>query len=919
MSVEAAPLNYYGKWLPTPLIEKITVYDEKITTQVSIKVGNLDYESPTELVDYMTNNLNFYVMWGMSELQHEEFIGGNINVLSMMSSSAELQEASFVAFANVSTQGAYANFIKLDFSESEAVEDWFDSETLLYKLTTEVDIQLAGFAHADLTPIKWYFGSSGVDELFLFDYYIDDYKNFFLYAFSSVIEKDEESYLNNISDTYNKIHTDRAISEMSVSDTSYEHVFKDAVLNDEPRSVFIGDETAPDLIYNDIPIQGVDGFYYLQKTLTFSDIDAALINFYTPFESNADDESISSEKTEIIESVKYIHAAHGRKPELLVQLNRLRKTWPIKTPGTSMGTLYRTYTNMISRLNKSLHVKDRLTKQLIYNNKILDRRSNASMEAATWAEVNTSFFGSANIPTAEARGSYTGEDAEYPYTGFAVDTEYEHHVIYNNYFMHRVGVNLNDIEVDDVSDVITSGFEDVLNKGYYFIDYERIVNDYLLISRVYYVKGVESIFGKAFTNSLINEKTLSLTRYNSEIDIGGFAWGAGSDKPIKEFWVTFDEDYSYPKVKYMTHQNLAWDTSDAGESPTGHAVLETDYKFSIDSEADGHYIEELAEDNNMVYSYVIPRNFDVLNTTNFYDSYDNYRLLCMSFEDYYSWEWASDIGREKEGGYFQIDEEISTEYYHTVFHIEDHSIAAVIKLIEGFLEIFEDFEEYGEYAKEACSYNSIDDTFNSFFVQAMLARFGDTEAAPWFLAPLIFNIHREMLYFTFAGSKADLILNTNSLMSMTSPESGNLEAITFLLEGMRAIADLYAGVSSLTSDEEVEEGTIAAFINEWGTDPIDMQFEGILECFPPIIYTADIVTTLGGDPTIEEDPPEDGTIGTEGGTGRFGGFGGTDKFGDDELFDILDIKDIPSEKEEEWDEDFEEGDDGEGPSAPGGI
>ena len=313
MSVEAAPLNYYGKWLPTPLIEKITVYDEKITTQVSIKVGNLDYESPTELVDYMTNNLNFYVMWGMSELQHEEFIGGNINVLSMMSSSAELQEASFVAFANVSTQGAYANFIKLDFSESEAVEDWFDSETLLYKLTTEVDIQLAGFAHADLTPIKWYFGSSGVDELFLFDYYIDDYKNFFLYAFSSVIEKDEESYLNNISDTYNKIHTDRAISEMSVSDTSYEHVFKDAVLNDEPRSVFIGDETAPDLIYNDIPIQGIDGFYYLQKTLTFSDIDAALINFYTPFESNADDESISSERIEIIESVKYIHAAYKKK------------------------------------------------------------------------------------------------------------------------------------------------------------------------------------------------------------------------------------------------------------------------------------------------------------------------------------------------------------------------------------------------------------------------------------------------------------------------------------------------------------------------------------------------------------------------------------------------------------------------------
>ena len=180
MSVDASPLNYYGRWLPTPFVEKITVYDEKITTQVSIKVGNQDYESPTELIDYMTNNLNFYVMWGMSESTHEEFINGNINVLSMMSSSAELQEATFIPFVDISGQGGYANFLKLDFSESEAVEDWIDNETLLYKLTTEVDIQLAGVVHSEDTLLEWYFGSSDTDEPFLFDFYIDDYSQSYL-------------------------------------------------------------------------------------------------------------------------------------------------------------------------------------------------------------------------------------------------------------------------------------------------------------------------------------------------------------------------------------------------------------------------------------------------------------------------------------------------------------------------------------------------------------------------------------------------------------------------------------------------------------------------------------------------------------------------------------------------------------------
>ena len=75
---------------------------------------------------------------------------------------------------------------------------------------------------------------------------------------------------------------------------------------------------------------------------------------------------------------------------------------------------------------------------------------------------------------------------------------------------------------------------------------------------------------------------------------------------------------------------------------------------------------------------------DVLNNENFKDSYDNYRLLCMSYEDYYSWDYAVDIGRDKDNGWYQIDDELSTEYYHTVFNIQDFSVQAVLKLINNF-------------------------------------------------------------------------------------------------------------------------------------------------------------------------------------------------------------------------------------------
>jgi|10_taG_2_1085330.scaffolds.fasta_scaffold00051_43 hypothetical protein len=933
-------LNRYGRWLPTPFIEKITVYDEKITAQVSIKVGgDYDYNAPTELIEYMVDNLNFYVMCGLSQKYHERFLNNDINVLTMMSSSAELRENSTIDFfgANVMSTlgGHHGNFWYADFSDSEPVEDWYDTTTLHYKLTTEVDIDLSWYnygvedfygAEESVGVHIWSFSENDPfeDPFHIFTMMSDDYSNLFLYAFSTTVDKDTAEYVDSPEDRYNRIYFDQTISEITVSDASYEHVFKDGILNDEPQEQFVGGSKTTESTYNDVPIQGINGRYYTQEAVTHDEIHIALEVFYEQYQDSIDTGRISEELLEIINSIKYIQSVYGRKPELLVQLNQLRRTWPIKTPGTSMGRFYRGYRNMIHKFNNSLIDEHLLHKRLIYNNKILDRRSNASMDAATWSEVNSSFFGSANVPTAEERAFYTGDGAEYPYTGFYVDTEYEHYVIYNNYFMHRVGVNLNPIEVDDVSDVIESGFEDILNKGYYFIDYERIVNDYLLMSRVYHVKGVEAVFGKEFTNSLIKEKTLSLTRYNSKIELEEVQLDGAPifDKPIKEFWIAFDEDYSYPKVKYMTHQNLAYTDY---ESPSGHAVLETDYRFSIDSESDGYYIEELSEDDNMVYSYVIPRNFDVLNTSTFYNAYDNYRLLCMSFEDYYSWEWATDVGREKEGGYFQIDEEISTEYYHTVFHIEDHSLAAVVKLIESFLKIVDDFVEYGEYAKEACSYNAIDDKFNSFFAQAMVERY-TPGSEPWILAPLIFNIHREMLYFTFQGSRVDLVLNTNSLMTMVHPETGTLDSVVFLLEGIQAIAELYAGVDSL--DEAAvyvhardtvhrDLKPFAAFINEWGTDPIDMQFEGVLECFPPIVYTADIVTTLGGEPTVEEDPPaEEGS----GGGWRRGGFGGTDKLGDDELFDIVEIMDKFERDYGREDPELETDDEGGDPSElPGGF
>ena len=907
--------DFYGRWLPIPVLEKITVSDYTITPQISISLKTLDdvtgtdeENAPTDVYNHIIKNLNFYVMWSLGESTHESVVNRDTHIYSMLSSSAEMNQ-------NLSRMvGMKANFVNISFEGAETSLVEVRGEKY-YKWVASADIEIGEADDSDtedeneerkysFNPINddfmWGTGYFDVPSVFSDAGEIEEAKSYFhnlyLYSFCSPKFKSDEEYVGTNSEVYEGVHKDRLVLDMLCSDISWHQVFKSTpasnstpVLNTEPYVVYIPDPNSLDGTYNGIPILGLDGFYYRSVSLTFRMIKNSFARFFSSSRPELAEPASGTvtasviEDTPEVDNLKFIFDKFMYTPRILVELNDLLKAWPEKTADSALGGVYLALSNVLARLNNTLRIEERVEKQFYYNNVIIDDRGSGF---ADWCAPHTTFLGDENIPDADERIfslPNVGGSSEFytPYSagstsasGQEIPVTTEDYVIYPHYYMHRAGLNLEAASSDEASSAGVGDtnytFADIVNKGYFFIDYERIINNYVLISQLWSMTSIHNIFGRELTNLFIEEQALNFVRYNSDLSYGTF----GSyfvdklpDNPIKEFVVQFDSEVNYPLASSIIHENIAEDYAGIVDS-VGYATLNvtseyepggTVYRSMVDpGPLEGVYEEDTGSeyrDYNVRHSYVVPRNFDVLNQTNLRDNLNNYRLLCMAFEDYYPFDIATDWQHTIDTVSTPYANR-TTEYYHVVFHIKDKSIELVSKLISEFYEVYEQFKEYAQYAVEACSYNATTDTFNSFFINAMNDLYG-TDDPPYEKAAMMYNLHSDLLWFVHGGDINEISEATQQLAVLVSPESGTLMGVKLLEDSLEQIYELYAGYYDYDPEDESTTysaswvpGAVYQLFSEYGwtefsgsplqfvpSGDVDMKFEQILECFPPILYT----------------------------------------------------------------------------------
>ena len=184
----------------------------------------------------------------------------------------------------------------------------------------------------------------------------------YLYAFTSLYNSDSYAELNR------DVDNPTAIYDLSISDVSFEKIFSPNLnILTQIQEVYFDIERQK---YPDVPILSLGGVYYKTETVTREEIISKVTNLVKRFTSKLSIGPLS----ETIDSINYVIDTFGARAEFLVQLNKVRKSFPNKTNNNRLGNLYAALSRLLINVNSSFLDGERLTKERIITGKVIDRR-----------------------------------------------------------------------------------------------------------------------------------------------------------------------------------------------------------------------------------------------------------------------------------------------------------------------------------------------------------------------------------------------------------------------------------------------------------------------------------------------------------------------------------------------------------------
>ena len=142
--------------------------------------------------------------------------------------------------------------------------------------------------------------------------------------------------------------------------------------------------------------------------------------------------------------------------------------------------------------------------------------------------------------------------------------------------------------------------------------------------------------------------------------------------------------------------------------------------------------------------------------------------------------------------------------YNFNIYIEDRTVEILKILSDSFSSTLESLTDYLNTAQEDGAFNFLTNEFNNFFREGVTALYQDNPAsAPWYVAPLVFALHRDLAYDSFDGNIDDIRKFGNEISQQINPTDGNPSKIEKLVEQMNALyQDFYANniLSSVAYD-----------------------------------------------------------------------------------------------------------------------
>jgi len=563
-----------GEYLPAPYINKMFVNETLITVENFIFIDDYNdvdlvdsdsniSNSREEYKNKVLNDLKYYilVLKDYSELAEpsaaeifEKIANRTLNPFMFYHGDFKytILEGPFgisVSYSILNSQFAELREIDTDSVSSKDFYDETGNRVTAYAIQTSFTIE--------------------DDETDIDHYYVFCFASTFDY-FSDSSQMDEDNFNSTLFD-------------LQIGDVSYEKVYENGELALKDALRFYD---ALDNLYEKIPLQAIDKTVYKIDLVTHDYIKENVEDLLSEYSAQYNSETGNDELKNIMNAIYATLESYYEDYDIIPRLDVIRKTFPDKTPVSTVGKLYKRFAKRIYNINKSITSAEQLFKRITYNSKIVDLRS---------------------IQVADPAGpSYDDSlsDGEYIYTDWKAvrfNPSDDYHVVFGHFFFDYEKALRTRTDISKVLDV------NKLEEFGYHIPYENYTIDFINASR--------------------DSTEITYTSY------GPFTVPAGFPHQILDMYGYYNMSSKYPYVSTVVFE----------------ASTDDSYSEKALSLADSTYVESMAttpygdSDPTDIGGYVT----SLLNRayTPIYDDVsdiEDYRLMCYEFLEYQLKEDTSD-------------------------------------------------------------------------------------------------------------------------------------------------------------------------------------------------------------------------------------------------------------------------------------
>ena len=567
-----------GEYLPAPYINKMFVNETLITVENFIFLDDFndvdlinssgDISNSREIYKEQASGLKYYF------LILNDYPYGPENIYEKLIDKSENPFILYHLYAKFASDG----FLPEGAMELKEVSPFLSIGVIDLGNPLETHTAMA-------TPSKDFFDEEG-NRVTAYKYQTsvsveEGVNSFYVFAFSSTFDYYSDSGIID-EDTFN-----RTLLDLQISDMSYEKVYENGELALKDALRFYD---ALDNLYEKIPLQAIDKTVYKIDLVTHDYIKENVEDLLSEYSAQYNSETGNDELKNIMNAIYATLESYYEDYDIIPRLDIIRKTFPDKTPVSTVGKLYKRFAKRIYNINKSITSAEQLFKRITYNSKIVDLRS-IQVDGASAPSYDNSL-----------------SDGEYIYTDWKAvrfNPSDDYHVVFGHFFFDYEKALRTRTDISKVLDV------NKLEEFGYHIPYENYTIDFINASR--------------------DSTEITYTSY------GPFTVPAGFPHQILDMYGYYDMSSKYPYVS-----TVVFDAStDDSYVEKALSRTSTDYLASMattpygtsDSNTStmdaGGYVTSLL---NRAYTPIYDDVSDI----------EDYRLMCYEFLEYQLKEDTSD-------------------------------------------------------------------------------------------------------------------------------------------------------------------------------------------------------------------------------------------------------------------------------------